>query len=118
MTTTTTTTTNEGLTQSIVYDGIGGRYEVYSAPRTDYAEEMQQEDSVNHPSHYTWLKSVCGVEAIDICEHLGFNLGNAAKYILRAGHKHEEGMTDNEKRVQDLKKAAWYINREINNIAE
>lgn len=79
-------------------------------------KDSKEADNVNHPSHYTWLKDVCGVEAINICEHLGFNLGNAAKYILRAGHKHEEGMTDNEKRVQDLKKAAWYINREINNL--
>ncbi len=81
-------------------------------------EDSKGIDNVNHPSHYTWLKDVCGVEAIDICEHLGFNLGNAAKYILRAGHKHEEGLTNNEKRMQDLKKAAWYINREINNISE
>lgn len=112
---------NEDLKQSVFYDSVGDRYEALrrhsaNAPRTDYAEEMQREDNVNHPSHYTWLKDVCGVEAIDICEHLGFNLGNAAKYILRAGHKREEGMTDNEKRVQDLKKAAWYINREINNL--
>ncbi len=73
-------------------------------------------EAVNHPSHYTWLKDKCGIEVIDITRHLDFDLGNAVKYILRAGHKQEEGMTDAEKRVQDLQKAAWYINDEINNL--
>jgi hypothetical protein len=62
------------------------------------------EDEVNHPSHYTWLPN--GVEVIDITELLNFNLGNVVKYTLRAGHKTEEPITD-------LRKAAWYINREI-----
>jgi hypothetical protein len=61
-------------------------------------------DEVNHPSHYTWLPN--GVEVIDITELLNFNLGNVVKYTLRAGHKTEEPITD-------LRKAAWYINREI-----
>ena len=77
------------------------------------AEETQQNDAVNHPGHYTWLKEKCGVEAIDICENFGFNLGNALKYILRSGRKAEEGLTAREKELQDLHKAAWYINREI-----
>jgi hypothetical protein len=59
---------------------------------------------VNHPSHYTWLPK--GLEVIDITENLNFSLGNAVKYILRANHKHDEPLTD-------LRKAAWYINREI-----
>lgn len=71
------------------------------------------EDKVNHPSHYTWLKTLCGIEVIDITRHMNFCLGNAVKYILRAGHKSEEGMTDKEKTIQDLKKAIWYINDEI-----
>ena len=44
-------------------------------------------DQVNHPSHYTWLKDKCGIEVIDITRHLDFDLGNAIKYILRAGKK-------------------------------
>ena len=60
-------------------------------------------DPVNHPSHYTWLPN--GVEVIDITEHLGFCLGNAVKYILRADHKG--------KPVEDLRKALWYIRREL-----
>lgn len=61
-------------------------------------------DEVNHPSHYKWLPN--GLEVIDITEHLSNNLGNVVKYVLRAGHKTEDPTTD-------LRKAAWYINREI-----
>ena len=62
-------------------------------------------DSVNHPSHYTSGK----IEVIDFIEdkELGFHLGNAIKYISRAGKK------DPDKTVEDLKKAVWYINRQI-----
>jgi hypothetical protein len=63
-------------------------------------------DNVNHPKHYT--KHPSGVECIQITEHMGFNLGNAVKYIWRADLKG--------KQVEDLKKAIWYINREIQRI--
>lgn len=79
-------------------------------------EEISSEDKVNHPSHYTWLKEKCGIGVIDITRHLDFDTGNAVKYLLRAGHKSEEGMTDKEKTIQDLKKAAWYINDRIKTI--
>ena len=68
---------------------------------------------VEHPSHYTWLKDLCGIEVIDITRHMNFNLGNVIKYILRAGHKSEEGYSDTEKAIEDLKKAQWYLNDEI-----
>lgn len=71
-------------------------------------------DNVNHPSHYTWLKDKCGIEVIDITRHMDFNLGNAIKYILRAGHKSDSAMTNKEKEIEDLKKAMWYINDKIN----
>lgn len=70
-------------------------------------------DNVNHPSHYTWLKTLCGIEVIDITRHMDFDLGNALKYLLRAGHKHEEGMSDKEKQIEDLHKAIFYIEDEI-----
>lgn len=59
---------------------------------------------INHPEHYTQN----GIEVIDIIEafELGFCDGNAIKYILRAGRKTND-------RLQDLKKAQWYINRMI-----
>ncbi len=63
-------------------------------------------DNVNHPRHYT--KHPSGVECIQITEHMGFNLGNAVKYIWRADLKGNQ--------VEDLKKAVWYINREIQRI--
>lgn len=64
-------------------------------------------DPVNHPTHYTSHPS--GIEAIQITEHMGFNLGNAIKYIMRADYKGNK--------LQDLQKAAWYINREIERIS-
>lgn len=70
-------------------------------------------DKVNHPSHYTWLKEMCGIEVIDIIRHMDFCSGNAVKYLLRAGHKSEEGYSDKQKQIEDLKKAIWYINDKI-----
>ena len=58
---------------------------------------------VNHPKHYNNHGS--GIECIDVVEHMGFNLGNAIKYIWRAELKGDA--------IEDLKKAAWYIDREI-----
>ena len=76
------------------------------------------DDKVNHPSHYTWLKDLCGIEVIDITRHMDFNLGNSIKYILRSGHKKEEGYTDKQKTIEDLKKAVWYLNDEIKLLSE
>lgn len=70
-------------------------------------------ERVSHPSHYTWLKELCGIEVIDITRHMDFDLGNSIKYILRCGHKSEEGISDKEKAIEDLKKAVWYINDKI-----
>lgn len=63
----------------------------------------QKADMVNHPPHYTSHPS--GVECIQITEHMGFNLGNALKYIWRADLKGNA--------VEDLEKAIFYINREL-----
>lgn len=73
-------------------------------------------DPVNHPSHYTWIKDKCGIEVIDITRHLDFDLGNAIKYILRAGKKpitSEKNINNNKAAIQDLNKAIWYINDKI-----
>ena len=72
--------------------------------------ENKQNDVVNHPAHYTDGK----IEVIDYIEDkkLGYHLGNCVKYISRAGKK------DPAKRLEDLKKAAWYLNREINKANE
>lgn len=79
-------------------------------------EDIISEDKVNHPSHYTWLKDKCGIEVIDITRHLDFCLGNAIKYLLRAGYKTENGYSDNQKEIEDLEKAIWYIKDKINHL--
>lgn len=62
-----------------------------------------EKDSVNNPEHYTSHPS--SIECIQITEHMGFNLGNALKYIWRCDLKKDA--------IEDLKKARWYLNREI-----
>ena len=66
-------------------------------------------DAVNHPSHYT----DGSIEVIDFIEDkkLNYHRGNAVKYICRAGKK------DPEKTIEDLQKAVWYINREIQRLS-
>lgn len=66
--------------------------------------------SVDHPEHYGGRDNP--FEAIKVIEawNLGFCLGNAIKYILRAGRKSD--------RVEDLKKARWYLDREISKLEE
>lgn len=66
---------------------------------------MAEHDPVNHPSHYTSHPS--GVECIEVTRHMNFNLGNVMKYLWRAGLK------DKTPTIQDLEKAAWYLNDEI-----
>lgn len=60
-------------------------------------------EAVNHPTHY--LGHPSGIECIQITEHMGFNLGNTIKYVWRADLKNDA--------IEDLEKAAWYLNREI-----
>lgn len=69
-------------------------------------------EQVNHPSHYTWLKDLCGVEPLDICRHLDFNCGSILKYVLRKG-KEEKNLDERQQRIQDLKKAKVYLEDEI-----
>ncbi len=68
------------------------------------------EDTKTQPQHYTSIPN--GMQSIDIIEvhNLGFHLGNCVKYILRAGKK------INESEVDDLKKARWYLNRQLKNL--
>jgi len=70
----------------------------------NYVEPHENIDLVNHPPHY---KSKNGIESIEVIEsfELGFNLGNAVKYILRCNKK------GNKK--QDIQKAIWYLKREL-----
>lgn len=61
-------------------------------------------EQVNHPAHY---QHPAGVECIDVVEHLSFNIGNAVKYLWRAGLKPGSDA------LTDLEKARWYVGREI-----
>ena len=86
--------------------GIGLRIYKWQTLNNDNKETTDDEDKkemISHPSHYNQGK----FEAIDVIEDwkLNFNLGNTVKYISRAGHKDDI--------IQDLKKASWYLNREI-----
>lgn len=65
--------------------------------------ETTEHDPVDHPKHYNSHPS--GVETITITEHMGFCLGNVVKYVMRAPHKNSQ--------LEDLKKARWYLDREI-----
>lgn len=70
--------------------------------------------TVNHPKHYNSDPS--GIECIEVARHRNFNVGNALKYLWRAGLKQEEGLSSKEKQIEDLNKAIWYINDEIKRI--
>lgn len=80
-----------------------------TAPKILYTDSNTTvvHDPVNHPNHYTSYK---GIEVIQLTEQMNFNRGNAVKYIARAGLKSPDS------EVEDLKKAVWYIQREIERI--
>lgn len=65
---------------------------------------MKENDPVNHPAHYTSHES--GIECIEVTRWMNFNLGNVMKYVWRAGNKGNA--------LEDLKKARWYLDDEIN----
>lgn len=71
-------------------------------------------EKVEHPKHYNCDPS--GIECIEIIRHRNFNIGSAMKYLWRHGLKKEEGMADKDKAIEDLKKAIFYIEDEINRI--
>lgn len=69
----------------------------------------ENDDPVNHPKHYTNSEASCskcgqGIECIDVTRHMGFNIGNAVKYLWRFQDKGG---------LEDLKKARWYLEDEI-----
>lgn len=77
-------------------------------PEVKVVELPKKEDVVNHPSHYTRGK----IEVIDFIEdqQLPYHLGNVIKYIARAGYKGDK--------LEDLKKARWYLDRYINEVMQ
>jgi hypothetical protein len=105
------TPTNPDTTPDTGKDGLTVTFPHVSNPRlTEMMRESVEritsldDDHVNHPKHYTSNGS--GIEAIQVTEWFNFCLGNAIKYIWRAGLK-------NANAIQDLKKSIWYLQREI-----
>lgn len=72
--------------------------------------EPNESDAVNHPAHYTSDPS--GVECITITRHRNFDIGNAFKYLWRAGLKSDANLSPIEKQIEDLDKAIFYIEDE------
>lgn len=102
-------TTNESATW------LGGEY--YGGMVRKVAEtDKKTIEKVNHPQHYNSHPS--GIECIEIVRHYNFDVGNAIKYLWRHGLKHEEGIDDKDKAVEDLEKAIFYINDEIKRIKD
>ena len=88
----------------------GQKYDIVTKGEEEAANKKTEQ--VSHPSHYAWLKDLCGVEPLDICRHLNFNTGNAIKYLLRKD-KVDGNKTKTEKRIEDLRKTVFYIQDEI-----
>lgn len=116
-----------------LYQGVGGQIEEVGAPESapypyvvklddghslcfGYGELEPEEvrdfaagDAVDHPPHYTQHPS--GVECIQVTEHMTFSLGNAMKYIWRAGLKSADP-------IEDIDKAIWYLQREKERLSQ
>lgn len=89
---------------------FGTKFDIVTKGEGEAANKKTEQ--VSHPSHYAWLKDLCGVEPIEICQHFDFSVGNALKYLMRNG-KVERNLTEKEQRIQDLEKAIYYIKNEI-----
>nr|DAJ18379.1 MAG TPA: nucelotide kinase [Caudovirales sp. ctHRs2] len=90
------------------YSKVPKKKEVAVEPEVKTVELPKQEDVINHPSHYTRGK----IEVIDFIEdqQLPYHLGNVIKYIARAGYKGDK--------LEDLKKARWYLDRYIKGVMQ
>lgn len=89
----------------VIYDKSKYGYELWD----NNIKIVENSDSISHPPHYAngWSN---GAEVIDLTEHLSFCAGNVVKYVCRAGRK------DPDKHVEDLEKARWYLDREIERV--
>lgn len=99
---------------------LQAKFTIYDflSKKISFKEEVisREHDSVNHPSHYTRHPS--GVECIEITRHYCFSIGNAIKYLWRAGLKRDAALEDKQKEIEDLKKAVWYINDRIKQLED
>lgn len=79
-------------------------------------EDLAIISNVNHPAYYN--SSPSGIECIEIARHYCFSIGNAIKYLWRAGLKKDASMSDRLKEIEDLNKAIWYINDRIKQLQD
>lgn len=103
-----------GKSYSNVWDVCNGKKD--SAYGYKWSYKYIEGKKIEVPNSYTWFKENYGIDLSTILQDLPFNLACAIKYILRAGHKTEEGYDNKSKTVEDLKKAIWYINDKIKTI--
>lgn len=94
---------------------LQARFKIFDFISKDVPHEVKNRDNVNHPEWYT--KHPSGIECIEITRHYCFSIGNAIKYLWRAGLKKEMGLEDKEKEIEDLRKAIWYINDRIKQLS-
>lgn len=78
------------------------------------SSNTENSSRVEHPSYYNQHPS--GIECIDIVRYYNFNVGNIIKYLWRCGLKHEQGISDKAKALEDLKKARFYLDDEIKQV--
>lgn len=88
-----------------LYKEIKEQQQMFESLSLKKNQKEANQDEVNHPKHY--ISDPSGIECIQITRHRNFNIGNAIKYLWRAGLK--DGNSD----IQDLQKAVWYIQDEI-----
>lgn len=88
----------------------------YNRSKENNNNQNKVVDMVNHPPHYTSHPS--GVECITITRHYCFSIGNAIKYLWRAGLKKDISLEDKQKEIEDLEKSIWYINDRIKQLKE
>lgn len=93
-----------GYSEALTRQGACG-HEVELVVLKKEKDTCGKSDNINHPTHYTSHPS--GVECIEITQHHNFCIGNVIKYVWRAGIKGEDT------KIEDLKKARWYLDREI-----
>ncbi|MEU9871127.1 DUF3310 domain-containing protein [Actinomadura sp. NPDC048021] len=95
----------------ITIPGLGTAEQPVKDGLVHFPAAPKKSDPINHPSHYAdgWSN---GAEVIDLVEHLRFNRGAAVKYLCRAGKKGGP-----EKELEDLRKAQWFVNREVERLA-
>lgn len=95
--------------EAVNVGSFAGCYIIRAEAKQEKIDDINEE-RVNHPKHY---QHPSGIECITIARHHDFNIGNALKYIFRAGLKQEQWLTSTQKQIEDLQKAVFYIQDEI-----